>query len=44
MAAKKSKKASKRLKRGKKIGAVKTLTLRPRTPGPIELNPQPLPP
>jgi len=44
VAAKKSKKASKGLKRGKKLGAVKTLTLRPRTLGPVELNPQPLPP
>ena len=45
MAVKKSKKTSKGLKRGKKLGTVKPLSTIRRGPGgSVELNPQPLPP
>jgi hypothetical protein len=45
MAAKKGTRGKKALKRGKKVGAVKSLKGIRRLPGGIvELNPQPLPP
>ena len=45
MAVKKSKKTSKALKRGKKLGTVKPLSTIRRGPGgSVDLNPQPLPP